>query len=62
MLPPALFIVVFSFVQAPLYRYQAGLHPFLLATIVAACASFWTPKRKRVLLPNDIRVRRRLDG
>jgi hypothetical protein len=61
-LPPALFIVVFSFVQAPLYRYQVGLHPFMLATIVAACASFATPKRKRVLLPNDMKMRRRLDG
>ena len=26
----------FVFFGAPLYRYQAGLHPFMLATFVAA--------------------------
>jgi hypothetical protein len=69
--PPAVFIVVFSFVQAPLYRYQVGLHPFMLATIVAACATFFGrsrasasagagERRSSAALPERVKVRRRM--
>ena len=37
--PPTAFLVTFAFFGAPIYRYQAGLHPFMLATIVVACGT-----------------------
>jgi len=37
--PPAAFLATFAFFGAPIYRYQAGLHPFMLAMIVVGCAS-----------------------
>jgi hypothetical protein len=52
--------VMFSFVQAPLYRYQAGLHAFMLATVVVACATFASSARRR--LPAGMRMRGRLAG
>ena len=53
--PPVAFLAVFAVVGAPLYRYQAGLHPFMLGTAaLGASAAFAT---LRVAWPS---VRRRL--
>jgi hypothetical protein len=47
--PPSAFLVTYAFFGAPLYRYQAGLHPFMLAAFVASVVPFLTrqPSRKR---------------
>ncbi len=45
--PPAAFLVTYTFFGAPLYRYQAGLHPFMLATFVAAVIPFITRQPRR---------------
>ncbi|TFH25135.1 MAG: hypothetical protein E4H03_01675 [Myxococcales bacterium] len=34
--PPAAFLVSYMFFGMPLYRYQTGLHPFMLAAVAAA--------------------------
>jgi hypothetical protein len=58
--PPLAFLAAFAFFGAPIYRYQAGLHPFMLATVVVALAALGgTAKRK---LPAGFRMRRRLQG
>jgi hypothetical protein len=58
--PPLAFLAAFAFFGAPLYRYQAGLHPFMLATVVVACGSLIHSAKRR--LPTGWRMRRRLAG
>lgn len=58
--PPLAFIAAFAFFGAPLYRYQAGLHPFMLTTVVAACGSLAHAAKRR--LPTGWRMYRRLAG
>ena len=58
--PPVAFLAAFAFFGSPLYRYQAGLHPFMLATIVIACSSLAVSAKRR--LPAGFRMRRRLQG
>jgi hypothetical protein len=58
--PPLAFIAAFAFFGAPLYRYQAGLHPFMLTAVVAACGSIAHSAKRR--LPAGWRMYRRLAG
>lgn len=45
--PPVAYLAVFFVVGAPLYRYQAGLHPFMLASVAlgASVAARWLWQR-----------------
>jgi hypothetical protein len=45
--PPAAFLVTYTFFGAPLYRYQVGLHPFMLAAFVASVVPFLTRQPSR---------------
>jgi hypothetical protein len=45
--PPLAFLALFAVVGAPLYRYQAGLHPFMLGSIALGIGAALTTLRGR---------------
>jgi len=57
--PPAAFLVVYTFFGTPLYRYQAGLHPLMLATFVAALVPLLTREPRRRSAPSLLQRRLR---
>jgi hypothetical protein len=46
-LPPATFLTTYALFGVPAYRFQAALHPFMLATAVAAGVMLWRSRPRR---------------